>query len=55
MTIFNVVEIFDNGEFVSIITDTKSAIHLPEGRHSLVIDKESKTTAVTVHVNLNEA
>jgi len=43
MKIHNVIEIFDNGEFVTIVTKTGSAIHLPmDSQHSItVLDMEN--------------
>ncbi len=48
MKVCNVVEIFDNGEFVTLVTMTGSATHLPEGKHSLVVQKESATDGGSV-------
>lgn len=37
-TITNVVEIYDNGEFVSIVMQTGSVVHLPmDSEHSIVV------------------
>ena len=53
MKIFNVVEIFDNGEFITLITKTGSAIHLPkDGKHSIVIEKT--TDSISVIISLYE-
>lgn len=52
MKIFNVVEIFDNGEFVTIVTQTGSAVHLPmESKHSITIHTKDNTTNVSVDLN----
>jgi len=37
MKITNVTEIFDNDEFVTIVTKTGVAVHLPVGQHSITI------------------
>jgi hypothetical protein len=37
MKIYGVVEINDNGEFVTLVLDTGSAVHLPVGEHSIVV------------------
>ena len=39
MKIYNVVSIYDNDEFVSIVTKTQTVIHLPmNAQHTIVID-----------------
>jgi len=35
--LIGVEEIFDNGMFVTLVTNTGSAIHLPEGKHSISV------------------
>ena len=45
LRIHGVVSIFDNGEFVTLVTDTGSAVHLPDGEHSISI----KTKEVEGH------
>ena len=43
MKIYNVKEIYDNGEFVTIVTFTGSVIHLPmDGKHSLAVKKSDE-------------
>ncbi len=37
MKICNVIEIFDNGEFITVTTSTGSNVHLPSGMHSITI------------------
>ena len=40
MKVFNVSEIFDNGEFATLVTRSGQAIHLPEdGKHSICVTK----------------
>ncbi len=40
MRITNVIEICDNGEFISIVTETGSAVHLPcNAEHSICIEE----------------
>ena len=55
MEIFNVTEIYDNGEFITIVTPT-GAIHLPmDGEHSIVvqpIDNPSDDYHITVNIDL---
>lgn len=41
----NVVEIYDNGEFVTLVTATGNAIHLPLGVHSIVLHSEETKEA----------
>ena len=58
MRIHGIVEIFDNGEFVTIVTSTGSAIHLPtESKHSIVIESDSVDDSKVAHctVDLHEA
>lgn len=39
MKIHNVKEIFDNGEFVTIVTESGTSIHLPmNSKHSITIN-----------------
>ena len=48
MKICNIKEIYDNGEFVSIITISETAIHLPASeKHSitLVVDDRNNVDA----------
>jgi hypothetical protein len=53
MRLFNVVEISDNGEFVSIITQTGTVVHLPMNqRHSITIADESTTSAYIVEIEI---
>ena len=56
MKIFNVIEIYDNGEFITIVTQTGSAIHLPmNSQHSIVIqsvDNPSDDYAIIVNIDL---
>ena len=40
MEICNVCQIFDNGRFVSIITNSGSVVHLPEGQHSICVKSD---------------
>lgn len=58
MEVFNVTEIFDNGEFVTLVLNTKSVVHLPEGTHSIVIREKIKPNTPTplfdVVVDLHE-
>lgn len=55
MRIFNVVEIFDNDEFTTIVTKN-SCIHLPiDGKHSITIQPikfPSDDYTITVDVDL---
>lgn len=59
MKIHNVVEIFDNGEFVSIVTRTDSAVHLPTGqKHSITAELKKSPlgdaySSVSVTVDLD--
>jgi hypothetical protein len=60
MDIHNVVEIYDNGEFVTIVTSTGSSVHLPIGmKHSISIkmpDEDGNPTLpfVIVSVDINQ-
>lgn len=56
MKIFNVVEICDNGEFITIVMKN-GYIHLPmDGRHSITIqpieDSYNGNMTITVNVDL---
>ena len=61
MVITNVIEIFDNDEFVSIVTKTGSVVHLPSGNHSISIvpmceslpenERDYASTSFNVHVD----
>jgi len=55
MKIHNVVEIFDNGEFVTVVTDTGTAIHLPEkSEHSITIKAiENPADNYTISINID--
>ena len=56
MKVFNIIEIFDNGEFITIVTETGSTIHLPmEGVHSITvqpIEDPSDNYTITVNIDL---
>lgn len=55
MKIFNVIEICDNGEFITIVTPN-GAIHLPrDGKHSIAVQSISNPSddyTITVNVDL---
>lgn len=55
MKIFNVIEICDNGEFITIVTPN-GAIHLPmDGKHSIAVQSISNSSddyTITVNVDL---
>jgi len=55
MKIHNVIEIYDNGEFITIVTDNGN-IHLPmEGKHSITVqpmNNPSDDYTITVNVDL---
>lgn len=55
MRICNVKEIFDNGEFISVITTTGSAIHLPRDKHSIVIELHDIGYGCNVIISFGEA
>ena len=55
MRIHNVIEIFDNGEFVTIVTETGAAIHLPVGEHSITILDMTDASCMTVSIHFNQA
>lgn len=48
MEIYNVNDIYDCGEFVTITTKSGSNVHLPEGCHSITMSGDKVT------VDLNE-
>ena len=49
MKISNVIDIFDNGDFVTIVTKTGTAIHLPsDAKHSIVIHLDDDLLYVIV-------
>ena len=60
MVITNVIEIFDNDEFITLVTKTNSVIHLPLGMHELTIEpsclkmpegeRDFSSTSFNVHV-----
>ncbi len=56
MKIYNVVEICDNGEFTTIVTDNGNSIQLPKGtRHSIIIQPvmdPSQTITVSIDLHL---
>ena len=58
MKIFNVTQIYDNGEFVTVVTSTETAIHLPsDDKHSITVtqtnfDKEGRFVSVNCQVDL---
>ena len=58
MKIFNITQIFDNGEFVTIVTETGSAVHLPmNDKHSITVtqtnfDKKGRFVSVDCQVDL---
>ena len=58
MLICNVIEIYDIGEFVTIVTSTGTSVHLPmEMKHSITIEHESSedtTSMVNVTIDLNQ-
>ena len=55
MKIFNIKSIFDNGEFITIITQN-GAVHLPmDGKHSIVvqpIEDPGDNYTITVNIDL---
>ena len=55
MKIYNVLEIFDNGEFVTIITTSGSAIHLPMNcEHSItILDMDDPGDNYTININVD--
>ena len=54
MKIANVVEIFDNGEFVTLVTMTGSAIHLPmNAKHSIIVQKDEALDGGSVTPTFN--
>ena len=55
MKIMNVIEIFDNGEFVSIVTSTGTAIHLPMNhKHSItILDMDDPSDNYIINVNVD--
>ena len=53
--ISNISEIFDNGEFVTIVTETGSVVHLPKAKHSIVVhDRVETSICIVVTVELNK-
>ena len=54
MKIYNVVELYDNGEFVSVVTASGSVINLPEGKHYLALEQENSTRITNVIVDFYE-
>ena len=40
--VFGVDEIHDNGEFVTLVLQTGSVVHLATGQHSLTVHTEDK-------------
>lgn len=55
MRIYGVIEIFDNDEFVTIVTKN-SVIHLPiDGKHSIIIRPlEADSSIISVNIDLNQ-
>ena len=53
MKITNVVEIFDNDEFVTVVTRTGTTIHLPtKEKHSITIQTNRDRRLEPVDVNI---
>ncbi len=51
MKICNVVKIYDNDVFVSVITVTGLVIHLPKGRHSITIHDKSDASHLDITID----
>ena len=43
MRIANIREIYDNGEFVTVVTITGVAVNLPKGEHVLTVEQNGGT------------
>ena len=58
MKIYNVIEIYDNGEFVTITTETGTLIHLPSREtHSIVasvVDNSKNNRTIVLFITFNQ-
>ncbi len=55
MMIHNIKEIYDNGESITIVTATGTAIHLPAGmEHSITIQMNEGSYSINVAISFDQ-